>query len=196
MFHIIFTCFFSLKCSRCYFLKQTSSIFLCKSQFWGYLHSQVKPTFYVMVRKRYWLVELLGIDICDFKDSSSVEDVMVDAYNTSGMQYMIILFQHFWCYFSSEVIALCTPNDLILKTSNDEGQFLTNAVSSSRSLEFGIISWHIFRHTLTQKTLTTNEYFCGRTQFFRRGHLVFNLYCLFLLLLILWTARLKSLLHW
>ena len=41
------------------------------------------------------LAELLGIDICDFKDSSSVEDGMVDAYNTSGTRFTIILPQHF-----------------------------------------------------------------------------------------------------
>ena len=31
------------------------------------------------------LAELLGIDIYDFKDSSLVEDCIVDAYNTSGI---------------------------------------------------------------------------------------------------------------
>ena len=40
-------------------------------------------------------VELLSIDICDLKDSSSVEDGVVDAYNTSGMWFTILLFQHF-----------------------------------------------------------------------------------------------------
>ena len=40
-------------------------------------------------------VELLGIDICDLKDSSSVKDGMVDVYNTSGIRFTIILFQHF-----------------------------------------------------------------------------------------------------
>ena len=39
--------------------------------------------------------ELLGIDICGLKDSSSVEDGMVDLYNTSGIRFKIILFQHF-----------------------------------------------------------------------------------------------------
>ena len=39
--------------------------------------------------------ELLRIDICDFKDSSSVADGMVDRYNTSGMWFRIILFRHF-----------------------------------------------------------------------------------------------------
>ena len=39
--------------------------------------------------------ELLGIDICDLKDSSSVEDGMVDVYNTSGIRFTIILFQLF-----------------------------------------------------------------------------------------------------
>ena len=31
------------------------------------------------------LAELLGFDIYDFKDSSLVEDCIVDAYNTSGI---------------------------------------------------------------------------------------------------------------
>ena len=39
--------------------------------------------------------ELLGIDICDFNDSSSVEDVMVDAYNISGIRFTVIMFHHF-----------------------------------------------------------------------------------------------------
>ena len=41
------------------------------------------------------LAELLGINICDVKDSSSVEDGMVDLYNTSGIRFTIILFQYF-----------------------------------------------------------------------------------------------------
>ena len=41
------------------------------------------------------LAELLGIDICDVKDSSSVEDGIVDLYSTSGIQFTIILFQYF-----------------------------------------------------------------------------------------------------
>ena len=40
-------------------------------------------------------VELLIIDICDLKDSSSVEDGVVDACNTSGMWFTILLFQNF-----------------------------------------------------------------------------------------------------
>ena len=40
-------------------------------------------------------VELLSIDIRDLKDSGSVEDGVVDAYNTSGMWFTILLFQHF-----------------------------------------------------------------------------------------------------
>ena len=83
--------------------------------------------------------ELLGINICDFKDFSSVEDGMADAYNTSGMQFTIILFQHLQWYFSSEAIASCAPKDLILKTSDDDGYSL-NAVFSSRSLASCIIS--------------------------------------------------------
>ena len=39
--------------------------------------------------------ELFRIDICSFKDSISVEDGMVDAYNTYGMRVIIILFQIF-----------------------------------------------------------------------------------------------------
>ena len=39
--------------------------------------------------------ELLGIDICGLKDSNSVEDGMVDLYNTSGIRFKMILFQHF-----------------------------------------------------------------------------------------------------
>ena len=39
--------------------------------------------------------ELLCIDICDLKDSSYVEDGMVDVYNTSGIRFTIIFFQHF-----------------------------------------------------------------------------------------------------
>ena len=35
-------------------------------------------------------MDLFGIDICGFKDSISVEDGMVDAYNTYGMRVLII----------------------------------------------------------------------------------------------------------
>ena len=90
-------------------------------------------------KKSVDLAELLGIDICDFKDSISVEDGMVYAYNTSGVQFIIILFQHFLWYFSFEATASCAPKNLILKTSNDDGHSL-NAVFSSRSLESCIIS--------------------------------------------------------
>lgn len=59
------------------------------------------------------LTELLGINLCGFKDYSSVEDGMADAYDTWGMSFKIILFQYFQRYFNSEA-----PKDLILKTSN------------------------------------------------------------------------------
>ena len=85
-------------------------------------------------------IELLGINICDFKNSSSVEDDMADAYNTSGMRFTIILFQYFQWYFNFEVTVSCAPNYIILKTSNEDGHFL-NAVFSSRSLASCIISW-------------------------------------------------------
>ena len=41
------------------------------------------------------LAKLLDIDICDFKNSSLVEDCMADAYSTSVMQFTTILFQYF-----------------------------------------------------------------------------------------------------
>ena len=82
--------------------------------------------------------ELFGIDIYDFKESSSIEDGMVDAYNTPGIRLTAILFWHFWWYFNLEAIASCVPNDLILKTSNDDGNSL-NAVFIFRFLESYII---------------------------------------------------------
>ena len=39
--------------------------------------------------------ELLGIDMYDFKESSSVEDRMVDAYNNPGIRLTTISFQNF-----------------------------------------------------------------------------------------------------
>ena len=83
--------------------------------------------------------ELLGINICGFKDSFSVEDGMVDAYNISRMRFTIILFQNFWRYFNSDPNSQCVSNNLILKTSDDDGHSL-NTVFSSRSLEYCIIS--------------------------------------------------------
>ena len=84
-------------------------------------------------------VELLGIDIGDFKDSSSVEDGMVDAYNTSSVRFKTISFQHFWWCFNSDATAQCASDDLILKTSNGDACSL-NAVFNSTSLEYCIIS--------------------------------------------------------
>ena len=47
------------------------------------------------VEKCVHSAELLGIDICDFNDSSSVEDVMVETYNISGIRFMVKMFHHF-----------------------------------------------------------------------------------------------------
>ena len=69
--------------------------------------------------------ELFGINICDFRESSSVEDGMADAYLGNAIHKY--LFHYFQRYFNSEAIASCVPKDLILKTSNDDGHSL-NAV--------------------------------------------------------------------
>ena len=82
--------------------------------------------------------ELFGIDICDFKDSISVEDSRVDAYDTYGMQFITILFQNFWWYFNSEANAWFATDNLILKASNDD-EHSVSAVFSSKSLESCII---------------------------------------------------------
>ena len=39
------------------------------------------------------LAELASIDIRDFKDSTSFENGTVDAYNTSGMWFTIVLYR-------------------------------------------------------------------------------------------------------
>ena len=81
---------------------------------------------------------------------------MVDAYNTSGIWFTIILFQHFlwisvqWHQFIH--IASCPPNDLILKTSNEDGHSL-NTFFSSRSLEFCIISCNALQAYVGKKDI-------------------------------------------
>ena len=131
-------------------------------------------TFHVMVMKKD-LAKLLGIDICDFKNSSSVEDCITDAYNTSVMQFTTILFQHFWWYFSSEAILSLTPNNVFLKTFNGDGYSL-NAVFSFRSLEFCIISCKHSSDIRWQKKHWLISYVSkAERSFYRRKCLVFNL---------------------
>ena len=66
-------------------MKQSSS-FYAKVSFDGtYGVSEASISFNDNDEKCVDLAELLGIDIYDFKDSSLVEDCIVDAYNTSGI---------------------------------------------------------------------------------------------------------------
>ena len=58
------------------------------------------------VEKSVDLAEVLDIDICDFKDSSSVEDGMADAYNTSGMRFTVI-FSNIFCGISIQCPLHC-----------------------------------------------------------------------------------------
>ena len=58
------------------------------------------------VEKSVDLAEVLDIDIYYFKDSSSVEDGMVDAYNTSGMQFTVI-FSNIFCGISIQCPLHC-----------------------------------------------------------------------------------------
>ena len=121
LFHIIFPCFFLLKLSGSQLSKQTSSIFICKSQFWEYLRSQAKLIFHMTLIRQNCLASIYVIL------ENSVQLKMVWLMHTWGMLFTSILFHYFQRYFNSEAIASCVPKDLILKTSNDDGHSL-NAV--------------------------------------------------------------------
>ena len=110
------------------------------------------------------------------KDSSSVEDGMVDAYNTSGMRFTIILFTNIFGGIS--VKRPLHRMRLTIKLGNwTDNEHSLTIVFSSRSFESRIRSCKLSSDIpWRKKALITIECFHDRMHFFRGRRLVFNLF--------------------